>query len=89
LISRRNERFQRAFGKLPAKVKLQAKNAYKIWKDNPHYPGLKFSNIHPNKPLYSIRIGLGWRAIGLKEGDCMIWFRIGSHEEYNNLLTRL
>jgi hypothetical protein len=38
------------------------------------------------KHMYSVRIGLHYRAVGLLEDDVMLWFFIGSHEDYNHLL---
>ncbi|MGH9395588.1 MAG: hypothetical protein ACRD18_01885 [Terriglobia bacterium] len=37
------------------------------------------------KPIYSVRISLGWRAIGIRKEDTMIWYWIGSH--YDNLIS--
>ena len=30
-----------------------------------------------------VRIGNHYRAVGLREGDVVAWFWIGTHEEYN------
>jgi hypothetical protein len=30
-----------------------------------------------------------YRALGLREDDTMIWFRIGSHDDYDDLISRL
>jgi len=29
---------------------------------------------------------LSYRAFGIQEGETIIWFWIGSHEEYNHLI---
>lgn len=50
------------------------------------YPSLHFKLIHGHEALYSVRIGRGWRALGLLEGDRMSWFWIGSHAEYDELV---
>jgi len=34
-------------------------------------------------------VGIGWRAIGIREGDVMVWFWIGSHAEYDQIVKRL
>jgi hypothetical protein len=39
--------------------------------------------------VYSIRVGLGWRALGLVEHDTVTWFWIGSHAEYDRLVKRV
>jgi hypothetical protein len=40
-------------------------------------------------PIYSVRIGLHWRAIGIMEGDHVIWFWVGSHNEYDQKIANL
>jgi hypothetical protein len=47
---------------------------------------VQFKQIHGREALYSVRVGLGWRALGLLEGDTMTWFWIGSHAEYDSLI---
>jgi hypothetical protein len=42
-----------------------------------------------DSPFYSVRVGLGYRALGLREGEHVYWFWIGSHAEYDELLRRL
>jgi len=32
---------------------------------------------------------MDWRALGVRAGDDMIWFWIGSHEDYNSLLGQM
>jgi hypothetical protein len=32
---------------------------------------------------------MDYRALGVKEGDEIIWFWIGSHADYDRLLSRL
>ena len=74
---------------LPADIKEQAQKSYRLWKENPSHPSLHFKRVHPTEPIYSVRVGLGWRALGLWEGDAIYWFWIGSHASYNKLLSRL
>ena len=45
--------------------------------------------INSNKPIYSIRIGLGYRALGIKEDDTVIWFWIGSHASYDRMIHKI
>ncbi|MEE8138546.1 MAG: hypothetical protein V3R89_08620 [Thermoanaerobaculia bacterium] len=83
------EEFRRLFGRLPSHVQQLARDSYSLWKDNPGHPGLQFKRVHPRKPIYSIRVGIGWRALGVREGDVVVWFWIGSHSAYDKLLKRL
>ena len=55
---------------------------------NNHHPGLHFKQIHYTKQIFSVRIGFSYRALGIIENDTIIWFWIGSHEDYNNLITQ-
>jgi hypothetical protein len=56
---------------------------------DPFYPGLQFKQVHSTKPIYSVRIGIGWRAVGIRNGETVVWFWVGSHAEYDNLLSQL
>ena len=70
----RNSRFRKAFGSLPARVQDQAREAYKQFKQNPYQPNLHFKQVHPSKPVYSVRINDDYRAVGgPQQGrDCMV-----------------
>jgi hypothetical protein len=81
--------FRRLFQSLPAEVRRNARDSYLLWRDNPGHPGVQFKRVHAREPIYSVRIGIGWRAVGLRQGDTVIWFWIGSHAEYDALLRRL
>ena len=89
MISHTTERFRKAFAGLPAQVQLQAKDAYKEFKQDPFYPSLRFKRVHSTKPVYSVRINIEYRAVGLQNENEMTWFWIGSHEDYMKLLSRL
>ncbi len=81
------EDFLACFARLPDAVKAQARKAYRFWRDNPLHPSLHFKRIHGQEALYAVRVGLGWRALGLLEGDTITWFWIGSHAEYDQLIS--
>jgi hypothetical protein len=85
LRSRTTGRFRRAFALLPKDIKAQARRAYKRFKKDPKHPSLQFKRIHPTKPVYSVRIGLGYRAVGARDGDQIAWYWIGSHADYDKL----
>jgi hypothetical protein len=78
--------FLACFAKLPEVVKEQARMCYRLWRDNPAHPSLHFKRIHGQEGLFSVRVGLGWRALGLLEGNTISWFWIGSHAEYDSLI---
>lgn len=79
--------FLACFAKLPDAVKVQARKAYRLWRDNPRHPSLHFKKIHRQESLYAVRINRGWRALGLLDGDTISWVWIGSHAEYEKLIA--
>ena len=83
------ERFRKAYSNLPVHVREAAEKTFRLWNKNPSHPGLRFKQVHKSKPIYSVRIGIGWRAVGIKEENTMIWFWIGSHSEYDKLISRM
>jgi hypothetical protein len=63
--------FLACFARLPDEVKEHARRAYRLWKANPQHPGLQFKRVSNTEPLYSVRIGRNWRALGLLEQGTM------------------
>lgn len=74
---------------LPAEIQEQADRAYSLWQLDPHHPSLEFKRVSRRQPIFSARIGIGYRALGLRENDHIYWFWLGSHAEYDQLLKRL
>ncbi len=82
--------FRRSFGKLPESVRATARKNYRLWKVNTAHPSLQFKRVHNVEPIYSIRVGIGWRVLGLLDegADTITWFWIGSHAGYDKLIAR-
>jgi len=36
--------------------------------------------------IYSVRIGLGYRALAVMKSGRIVWYWIGSHSEYDRLV---
>ena len=87
--SRTTRRFRRAYSGLPGPIKERAREAYRRFVENPDHPGLRFKRVHATEPIYSVRVTKDYRALGLLEDDIMIWFWIGSHADYDELISRL
>ena len=47
------------------------------------------SNVSREKSFNSVRIGDHYRAVAQKHGDLVVWFWIGTHEDYNNLIRNI
>lgn len=74
--------FWETYRSLPADVKESARKAYRIWADNPFHPSLHFKCVETKERVWSVRITLGHRAVGILEGDTVTWFWIGNHDNY-------
>ena len=87
--SRVTRDFRRRLDGLPLAVQEQASRAYRLWRADPNHPSLQFKRLNRRQPIYSVRVGIGYRALGLRDADQMYWFWIGTHAEYDELLKRL
>lgn len=89
MISRTTGRFRDSYRRLPEHVQRRAREAYRRFTDNPRHPSLGFKRVHATLPVYSARVGLGYRALAVVDGDVVVWFWIGTHAEYEQLLRTL
>ena len=76
-------------GALPSEIRQQARAAYRLFRENPSHPGLRFKKVHPTEPIYSARISISYRAVGVLRDDEIVWFFIGSHSDYETLLRNM
>lgn len=80
-----NARFWRCYRALPAEVRDLADRNYALLKANPKHRSLHFKQIGA---LWSVRVGLHYRALATAVEDDLVWFWIGSHAEYDKLVGR-
>ena len=82
--------FRKQLNQLPQSVQQQAAKAYALWREDPHHSSLQFKRVSQRQAIYSARVSLNYRVLGLLESDNHVyWFWIGSHDEYDQLLQRL
>ena len=88
--SSRTKDFRRKFLKLPQRIKDTAKKNYELWRQNPFHPSLEFKEVISKENIWSVRIGIGWRALGVMKANekKIVWFWIGSHADYDKLLGK-
>lgn len=87
--SKTNLSFRKLYKQLSPQIKRRARKAYRTWKKAPNSKGLYFKRVNPNVPIYSVRIGLDYRALGVLKGDTITWFWIGKHDKYLSLLKQM
>jgi hypothetical protein len=84
--SRTVKPFWELYQRLPKETQELADKAYALWLQNPQHPSLQFKRVDSQDPIYSVRIGRSYRALGILRGDIIVWFWIGKHEIYDRLL---
>lgn len=85
--SRTTARFRKAFADLPKEIQDQARDAYRRFQKDPWRSSLRFKPVHSALPIYSVRVGKGYRALGRRDEVGVVWFWIGSHADYDRLLS--
>ena len=83
------ESFRSLYASAGDQKQAQIKRAYKLWIENPDHPSIRFKKVHDTEPIYSARVDLDWRAVGVLEKDTVVWFWVGPHDEYIALLKRM
>ena len=77
--------FWAMYYKLPQKIQDLADKNYALLKENPRHPSLHFKKIYD---LWSVRVSKQFRALGFEEPEGIVWFWIGSHQEYDEILKK-
>ena len=75
--------FWEAYDRLPEHIRSLADHNFSRLKENPAHPSLQFK---PVGRFWSVRVGLHCRALAVRDRDDLIWFWIGSHVEYDQLI---
>jgi len=76
--------FWDGYGKLPSSVRDLADKNFALLKENPKHPSLHFKKVGR---IWSIRIGLQYRAIATEVDGDMRWHWIGKHNDYDHKLS--
>ena len=80
-------RFWQCYQQLPREVQALADKNFRLLKSNPYHPSLHFKKIGDAQQLWSVRVGVHYRALGREKPEGIVWFWIGVHDEYDKLLS--
>jgi hypothetical protein len=78
--------FWRCYQALPANVRALADAKFSLFEKEPFHPSLALKR---KGEVWTVDVGRSYRAIAYRESDAYHWFWIGTHEAYNNLLSRV
>ncbi len=79
-------RFWRSYQNLPKEVQNLADKNFQLLKADPYHPSLHFKKVGEKNQLWSVRGSRQYRALGREKPEGIVWFWIGSHGEYDELL---
>jgi len=70
---------------LPNEVRVQADRDFDLLKTDARHPSLHLKRIGR---FWSVRVGLHYRALAIEDASDLVWFWIGSHDDYDRLLRQ-
>ena len=80
-------RFWNSFDGLPSDVQRLAVKSYRLWRRDPHHPSLHFRRLQGSADRFTVRVGDRHRALGTLTADTITWVWIGTHAEYDRLVS--
>ena len=81
--------YWQSYNELPSDIKKQADAKFELWKENPFYPSLHFKCVNSEDDIWSVRVTMDYRALAVRHKDTVIWYWIGDHNRYKQLLKSL
>lgn len=81
-----SRKFWQTLDTLPLPIQELAHESYRLLKQNPAHPSLRLKPVAGGR-FFSVRIGLHYRALGVPVPEGIQWFWIGSHADYDSLLS--
>ncbi len=75
--------FWESYRKLPASVQDLADRSFDLLKANADHPSLHLKKV---SRYWSVRVGRRYRALGVQAPEGIVWFWIGPHAEYDQLI---
>ena len=82
-MHRATPRFWNIFEYLPESVQAVARKNFELLKHDPSHPSLHFKKVGS---LWSVRVGINYRALAVEDRSDFTWVWIGSHDEYSRLI---
>ena len=78
--------YWKSYKDLSSDIQKQADIKFELWKENPFHPSLCFKCINSENNIWSVRINMDYRALSVREQDSVVWYWVGDHKRYEQLL---
>ena len=75
--------FWDAYRRLPERVRERADKNFALLKQDPQHASLHLKKVGR---YWSVRVGLRYRALAVEVDAGLLWFWIGSHSDYDEML---
>ena len=75
--------FWHCYRQLPKEVRELADKNFALMQQDPRHPSLRLKKVGA---FWSARVGLHYRVLARDRAEGLVWFWIGHHGEYNQLL---
>ena len=70
---------------LPTEIRAVADRCFHLLQSDPRHPSLRFKKVGN---FWSARVNLRVRALARERPDGLVWFWIGTHERYEELIAQ-
>lgn len=75
--------FWHCYQLLPKEVRELADKNFALLQQDPHHPSLRLKKVGS---FWSARVGLQYRVMARDRSEGLVWFWIGHHSEYDQML---
>lgn len=82
---RATHKFRSFYNGLPAETRKLADENFRLLRQDPSHPSLHFKKVGR---FWSARVGIRHRVRVVEDGSDVVWFWIGRHDEYRQLIDR-
>lgn len=86
MINKTTPSFWDCYNALPEDIRKRADKNFLLLKVDSFHPSLHFKEIQ--KDVWSVRVGKKYRALATEDGEDLLWFWIGSHAEYDRIISQ-
>jgi hypothetical protein len=84
-MSSTKKSFRSRLEALPPEIRALARKNFRLWLRDPDHPSIHFKKVGR---YWSARVGSDFRALAIMSGECVEWFWIGSHDEYERIIGK-
>jgi hypothetical protein len=72
------------YRQLPDEIRTLADKNFELLRIDPRHPSLRLKKIGV---FWSVRVGLRYRALAKERREGLVWFWIGPHDRYDQLIV--